>query len=132
MSKYFGNFGSVEDVKSCFSSKDDNYEPANDVELKEDEVLLASYGGRQYEGAAIVIFVRGGKYYECHGSHCSCNGLEGQWSPEETTMDALIFRLENMDEYSRESMIEEHGEDFYNEFRRLIMFEIFEKEVLLN
>jgi hypothetical protein len=129
MSKYFGNFNNAEDIRSAFSAKD---ESAGDVELKEDEVLLASYGGRSYEGAAIVIFVRDGKYYECHGSHCSCNGLEGQWSPEETSMDALIFRLENMDEYSRNSMIEEHGEDFYNEFRRLIMFEIFEKNVLLS
>ncbi len=129
--KYFGNFSNVEDVKSSFSNHDENYEKLNDVELKEEEVLLASYGGAAYEGDAIVIFERDGKFYEAHGSHCSCNGLEGQWSPEETTMEALVFRLENMDKYSVERMKEEHGEDFYDAFRQLVMFEIFEREVLL-
>lgn len=30
-----------------------------------------------------------GKLYEVNGSHCSCYGFEGQWSPEETTVDYL-------------------------------------------
>ena len=130
--KYFNNFNSIEDVISNFSEMNDDYESKKNIELKEDEVLLASYGGRSYEGAAMVIFERDGKYYEVHGSHCSCNGLEGQWSPEETSMEALSFRLENMDEYSRENFIEEHGQEFYDAFRGLVLFEIFEREVLRN
>jgi hypothetical protein len=30
-----------------------------------------------------------GKLYEVHGSHCSCYGFEGQFSPEETTLEYL-------------------------------------------
>jgi hypothetical protein len=29
------------------------------------------------------------KLYETSGSHCSCNGFEGQFTPEETTLDYL-------------------------------------------
>jgi hypothetical protein len=32
---------------------------------------------------------RDGKLYENHGSHCSCHGFEGQWFPEETTVEYL-------------------------------------------
>ncbi len=31
-----------------------------------------------------------GTLYENHGSHCSCYGFEGQWSPEETTFGHII------------------------------------------
>lgn len=131
--KYFGHFTCAADVARDFSDvADDGYTSKNDIVIKEDEILLASYGGRDYEGAAIVIFVRDEKYYEVHGSHCSCNGLEGQWSPEETSMEALLYRLENMDEYSRRDLIEEHGQDFYDAFLGLTMFELFEKKVLLS
>ena len=30
------------------------------------------------------------KLYEVHGSHCSCYGFEGQWSPEEVGTDYLV------------------------------------------
>lgn len=29
------------------------------------------------------------KLFEVHGSHCSCNGFEGQFKPEETTLEYL-------------------------------------------
>lgn len=31
-----------------------------------------------------------GAMLEVHGSHCSCYGFEGQWSPEETTAAYLL------------------------------------------
>lgn len=34
-----------------------------------------------------------GKLYEVHGSHCSCYGFEGQFELEETTIEALKFRI---------------------------------------
>ena len=132
MSKYFGNFSCVEDIKKEFSFRDENHESTNDFELNEDEVLIASYGGRSYEGAAFVIFQRDGKYYESHASHCSCNGLEGQWSPEETTMEALVWRFDNMSQDAIEGLKDEHGDEFYDALRILIQFEIFEKIVLLS
>lgn len=30
-----------------------------------------------------------GRLLESHGSHCSCYGFEGQWDPEETTLEHL-------------------------------------------
>jgi hypothetical protein len=59
------------------------------------EILLASYGQGSYEGDAFVLFRRDGKLYEVSGGHCSCYGLEGQWEPEETTVDALRYRVEH-------------------------------------
>jgi len=34
-----------------------------------------------------------GVLYEVHGSHCSCYGFEGQFTLEETSVDALKFRV---------------------------------------
>lgn len=56
------------------------------------EVLLAWYGYGSYCGDSLVVFRKDGKLYEVNGSHCSCYGLEGCWSPEETTADALAKR----------------------------------------
>lgn len=56
------------------------------------EILLAYYGYGSYCGASFVLYRDGGKLYEVNGSHCSCNGLEGQWEPEETTVAALKAR----------------------------------------
>jgi len=42
-------------------------------------IVRAEYELEGYEGSAHVVFVRGGKLYKVNGSHCSCNGLEGQW-----------------------------------------------------
>jgi hypothetical protein len=74
-------------------------------------VLLASYGTPSYEGYAFVLFSRDGKLYEVNGSHCSCYGLENQWSPEETTVEALRHRLENgslgADDYSENMFADE-------------------------
>lgn len=33
------------------------------------------------------------KLFEVHGSHCSCYGFEGQLQLEETSVDALKFRI---------------------------------------
>lgn len=58
------------------------------------EILLAYYCYEDYSGSAFVLFRKDGKLYEVNGSHCSCYGLEGQWSPEETSIDALHQRLD--------------------------------------
>lgn len=51
-------------------------------------ILFASYGEDNYSGNAFVLFEKDGKLYEVNGSHCSCYGLEGQFEPEETTLEA--------------------------------------------
>lgn len=57
-------------------------------------VLFASYGEDNYSGDAWVLFEQDGKLYEVNGSHCSCFGLEGQWEPEETALEAIKLRLD--------------------------------------
>lgn len=64
------------------------------VEFQGIDVLLASYANANYSGDAFVLFRRGLDLYEVNGGHCSCHGLEGQWSPELTTIEALTRRLE--------------------------------------
>ena len=61
--------------------------------LTEDQVLLAYYSYKDYSGTAFVLFRRGGTLYEVNAGHCSCNGLEGQWAPEETTAEVLRHRM---------------------------------------
>ena len=74
--------------------KDSSKPPISDSpEFKGVEILLASYGSGGYEGSAFVLFRRDGQLYEVNGSHCSCYGLENQWDPELTTVEALRHRL---------------------------------------
>ena len=42
---------------------------------------------------------KNGQLYEVNGGHCSCYGLEDQWHPEETNLEAIKFRLDES-EYS--------------------------------
>jgi len=79
---YVHGWGSIEDIMKDFE----------EVGLAVN-VLFASYGYENYEGDAFVLFEKDGELFEVNGSHCSCYGLEGQWSPEETTIKALAHRL---------------------------------------
>lgn len=78
------NFSSVEDIISSYRAPANALDGAN--------VLLAWYGYGDYCGSSYVLFEKDGKLYENFGSHCSCNGLEEQWEPEETTWAALSMR----------------------------------------
>lgn len=86
-------------IEGFSSQKDiiDNYGAPADA-LKNAKVYLAWYGYGSYEGSSLVIFEKDGKLYEVNGGHCSCNGLEGQWKPEETSWEALDMR--NLGGYS--------------------------------
>jgi hypothetical protein len=63
--------------------------------LDDCELLYAGYTYEDYSGSAFVLYRKGDKLYEVHGGHCSCNGLEDQWEPEETTVEALRMRPAN-------------------------------------
>lgn len=84
MSEYIQEFKSAEDVV-------DQYRAPSGA-LDDATVHLAWYGYVSYCGASLVVFEKNGKLYEVNGSHCSCNGLEGQWQPEETDWAALKHR----------------------------------------
>lgn len=83
-------FSDIEDIQREFA-----------VRLSEGiHILFAWYDYRGYNGEAFVLFEQDGKLFEVNGGHCSCYGLEGQWSPEETTLEALAFRLKEGHAYS--------------------------------
>lgn len=93
--KYFG-FDGRDDVAKQFevgTGKSYSDDFAIDPDFPTDaEILFANYGSWSYDGDAFVLFERDGKLYEVTGGHCSCYGLEGQWSPEETNWEALKIR----------------------------------------
>lgn len=71
------------------------------------EVIFASYTYENYSGSAFVLFRKAGELFEVNAGHCSCYGLseqgygpsdaETQWSPESTTVEALLQRIEHYD-----------------------------------
>jgi hypothetical protein len=84
---YLENFSNLDDVLQEFQISEKEVEGIN--------VLLAIYTYEDYDGSAFVLFERNGVLYEVNGGHCSCYGLEGQWEPEETSVEALRHRIEN-------------------------------------
>jgi len=56
------------------------------------DIVVAVYESESYEGNAFVLYQKDGKLYEVNGSHCSCYGLENQWKPEETSIEAIAMR----------------------------------------
>lgn len=68
-------------------------------ELEGVNILLAYYNYEFCEGNAYVLFEKDGKLYECHGGHCSCYGLEGQWEPEEVDLNYLEYRMNHKDDH---------------------------------
>lgn len=87
---YLNDFKTFEDVKSEFQGHkrgelDSSFDNVN--------IILASYSYECYSGEAFVLFEEDGKLYEVNGSHCSCYGLEDQWTPEEVDLEELEHRL---------------------------------------
>lgn len=91
------HFDGFENRASVFSQFGPRYE-ADDIKAvpRQDDITLlyACYDLDGYEGRATVVFILDNKLYEVHGSHCSCYGLEGQWAPELTTLEALRKRTD--------------------------------------
>lgn len=103
---YTGDWTTVEDMLNEFSIVES--------EIDGFEVIVARYDQEGYEGSAYVLLRKEGTYYEVHGSHCSCYGLEGQWSPEATDPAALKYRHENggswgADGASQAALVEHFG-----------------------
>lgn len=80
----FNDFDSAEEVFVTYG--------VSEKEREDIEFIYADYEQADYEGWSFVLFMKNGKLYEVNGSHCSCNGLEECWVPEETSFAALMFR----------------------------------------
>ena len=76
MKVYTGAFSDWHDVTSEF-----------DIDCAEPTHVFASYDTDGYEGYAFVVFSNGEGWKFASGSHCSCYGLEGQWEPEDFSLD---------------------------------------------
>lgn len=61
-------------------------------ELDGFEVLVAyeSVGNWGCDSSNWFLLRKDGVLYENYGSHCSCNGFEGSWAPEETNVEYLL------------------------------------------
>jgi len=74
----------------------DSVVSAYNANVTEDDIIIlyASYTYEDYSGSSEVYFYdkRDGLFYEVHGGHCSCYGLEDQWEPEE--IGSLQFFLD--------------------------------------
>lgn len=93
MEKYVGSFASRQDVLNQFFDHEYGKDMIAPEDFPtEDEILFAAYGGGSYEGTATVFYRKDDKLYEVNGSHCSCYGLEDQWLPEETSVEAIKMR----------------------------------------
>lgn len=72
---YEHDFTDFQDVVGCYRAN-----------VTEDDIMIiqADYTYEDYSGWSNVYFFdkRDNQFYEVHGSHCSCYGLEDQWEPE--------------------------------------------------
>lgn len=89
----------------------------DESELEGYKILFAAYKYEDYSGSALVILSKDGKLFEVNGSHCSCMGLEGQWSPEETSLE--VIRMRDLSYYG-----------FEKDTESILLDILFEKEVL--
>ena len=79
--------------------------------LENVEILIAyeSVGDWGCDSSSFFLIRIDGVLYENHGSHCSCYGFEGQWSPEETKLQYLksplfTFSIDEYDDQDKENM----------------------------
>jgi hypothetical protein len=63
----------------------------NDLEILIGYESVGSWGCDS--SSFFLLRDKDGKLFEVHGSHCSCYGFEGQFTLEETTIEALKFRI---------------------------------------
>lgn len=79
MNKKPNLFGTPDEVYKEFLDYGDNTPLP-----KEFLLLYADYTYENYSGDAYILGYNKNKkqFFEVHGGHCSCNGLEGQWDEE--------------------------------------------------
>jgi hypothetical protein len=76
-----------------FPEWDREKHPLPDDFPTDEQIVYAYYSYEDYSGTAFVLFERDGVLYEVNRSHCSCMGLEEQWSPEATSWAVIAARV---------------------------------------
>lgn len=83
----------LNDWKNINKSKLEHLFGLSNDALRHIDLLLASYKQGDDSGYGFIFFKIAEDYYEVNVSHDSENDLHNQWQPEETTIEALWFRL---------------------------------------
>lgn len=116
-----GDFDTVQSILRNFTNSKWDYENkkylvdaegAKEItdDLYNSRLIVASYTHESYEGSAFVLYEKGGKYFEVSAGHCSCNGLEEQWSPSEVTLKELV----NHRKYGIPEMAQKYIKELYD------------------
>jgi hypothetical protein len=71
-------------------------------------IYFAGYNEGDYEGSCVIIFRKDGTLYYNAASHCSCNGFEGNWDPEEATWEDIKRWEKQGGYYNHEDCVSEH------------------------
>jgi len=82
--------GFFENEKSITQEFQFDYKDLSDI-----TILFAVYEYEDVDGTGFILFEKDGKLYEVDAYHCSCSGFEGQWEPEETTIEDILYRINN-------------------------------------
>lgn len=101
--------GVYSEFQDRYSWKEDGGYSEKEFTLPKHLVLLyADYTYEDYSGDAYVLGYNkeNKKFFEVHGSHCSCYGLEGQWDEEyykdvKQLQSAIEKRFEGKSGWSR-------------------------------
>jgi hypothetical protein len=84
------------DIFGIWSTADEVFENFTTPKSEREgvEILFAVYWSESYDGSAFVLYRKDGELYAVEGSHCSCYGLEDQWSPVKVTKESLVHEIE--------------------------------------
>ena len=74
----------IDHIVSSYQAKREDFEGVDFL------IAYESVGDYGCDSSSWFLFEKNGKLYENHASHCSCYGFEGQWTPEETTIEYLV------------------------------------------
>lgn len=107
-SLFLNDFSSVNDVVSEFQYSDyARYDWEDGISFEEAlsqfnskyKILYADYTYEDYSGDSYVLGydVEKDMFFEVHGGHCSCYGLEGQWDTEYVDISQLNTLLNKRD-----------------------------------
>ena len=94
-------------------------------ELVQDlEVLIAyeSVGSWGCDSSSFFLLKdKEGKLYEVHGSHCSCFGFEDQFTLQESSIEALKFRVDRAESVFYTGGYDSNGNENTNAVNKYIL-----------
>jgi len=74
----------IEDISS-------NYDVEKQI-VEQYQIIIAIVNNYGYEEYSYFLMLKDGILYENFGAHCSCYGFEGQFEPEETSVEYLLSK----------------------------------------